>query len=63
LELVKTNLKDKEDLPVIILYNKVGKLDHEEEKEVLQEARDKISTLFGIPKVMALDIAKEIIDC
>jgi GTPase SAR1 family protein len=61
LELVKTNLKDKKDLPVIILFNKVDELDHEEENEVLQEARDKISSLFGIKK--SRDIAQEIIDC
>jgi GTPase SAR1 family protein len=61
LELVKTNLKDKKDLPVIILFNKVDELDHEEEKEVLQEARDKISSVFGISK--SRDIAKEIVDC
>jgi GTPase SAR1 family protein len=61
LELVKTNLKDKKDLPVIILFNKVDELDHEEEKEVLQEARDKISSVFGIAK--SRDIAKEIVDC
>jgi hypothetical protein len=59
-ELVKTNLKEKKDLSVIILFNKVDELDHEEEHEILQEARDKISSLFEIPE--SRDLAQEIID-
>jgi GTPase SAR1 family protein len=59
-ELVKTNLKHKKDLSVIILFNKVDELDDKEENEILQEARVKIGSLFGIPK--SRDIAQEIID-
>jgi signal recognition particle receptor subunit beta len=58
LEFIKTNLNERKDLPVIILFNKVDELDPQEEKEVIEEARVKIASLFEISS--SKDIAQEI---
>jgi small GTP-binding protein len=60
LEFIKSNLAVKKDLPVIMLFNKVDELDIHEEKELIEEARAKIASLFNIPG--SIDIAQDIID-
>jgi GTPase Era involved in 16S rRNA processing len=48
LKFVKTNLKEKKNLPVVILCNKVDDPDDDETAELVSEARAEVEKLFGV---------------
>eukprot|EP00934_Nitzschia_sp_Nitz4_P001202 Nitzschia sp. Nitz4//scaffold62_size106224//10836//12545//NITZ4_004341-RA/size106224-processed-gene-0.45-mRNA-1//-1//CDS//3329555811//1202//frame0 len=50
LEFVKNNLKTEKNIPVFVLFNKIDELDFKEKKTILDEARSKVSAIFGVPE-------------
>jgi GTPase SAR1 family protein len=48
LEFTKRNLKEKKDVPVLILFNKVDDPDDEEQGALVQEARQEVERVFEV---------------
>lgn len=60
LKFVKSNLRTKRNIPVLILFNKVDELGFTEKEAILKEAEQKVASLFNIPS--APDLASEIVE-